>query len=342
MFAPAEMPAAVVADVLGRLGIALAAGIDLQRAWATEIPRVPSRWRPVLEGVGRSLAAGATLGEALGASGRFPPLAVALATVGTRTGRDAELLRDAAAALTRTVRLRRDLRRGLVKPALQLALALAVIGLLIVVSGSIGDLDGRPVDMLGLGLTGTRGLAIYLAVVATAIVGGFLLVPAAARSWRGRGAVRRLATAVPVVGPATRAGDAAAWCRAASLAAAVGLDVRALAALAAQVAPAMGVEADAVEARVREGASLAEALATVGRLPRSVIEAVAVGELTGTTAETLDREAAVLEMRSRDGFAAAVEWIGWLAWAGVAVLVAVVVWRFFAFYAGLIDNALRM
>ena len=101
----------------------------------------------------------------------------------------------------------------------------------------------------------------------------------------------------------------------------VGLDVGSLVTLTARVAPGLGIRRDVVEDRVRAGSSLVEALRERGSLPRSVLEAVAVGEMTGTTAETLDREAALLEERARDGFAATVALIGWLAWAGVAVAI---------------------
>ena len=41
-----EMPRTLQADLLGRLATALAAGIDLRKAWHSEIGRVPARWRP--------------------------------------------------------------------------------------------------------------------------------------------------------------------------------------------------------------------------------------------------------------------------------------------------------
>lgn len=342
MFGGGRIPDAVLADALGRLAIALSAGIDLRRAWASETGRVPRRWRPVMAAVGQGLDAGDGLGESLERVGGFPPLVSALAAVGDRTGHEAEMLRDAAASLRHALRTRAALGRGLIKPALQLALALSVVGLLILVGGGMQGFDGVPLDLVGLGLSGPRGLAIFAGAVVSAVVLAALGWRPALRSWTDHGIVRRLAAAVPVVGPAARAAEAAAWCRAAALASGVGLDVGSLVALTARVAPGIGIGRDAVESRLRAGDSFHEALRSAGRLPRSVVEAVAVGEMTGTTAETLDREAALLEERARHGFTAAVEWIGWLAWAAVAVLVAAVVWRFFTFYAGLIQDALKI
>lgn len=336
------IPDAVLADALGRLAVALGAGIDLRRAWKNETERVPRRWRHALVAVGDDLADGTGLGVAMERTGAFPAIVTALAVVGDRTGHEAEMARDAAASLRHAVRARRDLARRLVKPAIQFVLALAVVGLLIVVGGGVSGPDGRPADMLGLCLSGTRGLAVFATAVVGVAMGVAIVVTAASRGWRRHGVVRRVVGCVPVLGSATRDAEAAAWCRAASVASGVGLDVGTFVTLTSRVAPGLGIRRESVEARVREGASLVEALREAGGLPRGVLEAVAVGEMTGTTAETLEREAALLEERARHGVTSTVEWIGRLAWALVAVLVALVVWRFFAFYVGLIDDALAL
>lgn len=337
-----RIPDTVLADLLGRLSTALAAGIDLRRAWAAETARVPGRFRTTMERVGRGLASGNSLGEALRSAGGFPPLVLALAAMGDRTGRQPELVRDAAAALRRAARGRAELARGLVKPALQLLLALAVVGLLILVNGGPEGPDGAAGDMVGLGLRGRRGLAVFAAAVAALAIGVGVLVWLGLRSWAARGSLRGMVRPLPVVGPAVRAAEAAAWSRAASLASGVGLDAGALVDLASEVAPGLAIPSAQIEARLRAGGTLDGALRAAGRLPEEVLRAIAVGELTGTTPETLDREAALLEDRARRGFAAAVEWLGWIAWAGVAALVALVVWRFFAFYAALLENASRL
>lgn len=330
----------LLADVLGRLGIALGAGIDLRRAWATETARVPGRWQPAMQAVAAGLAAGEGLAPALGrAGGAFPPLVRALVAVGDATGRDAESLRDIAAALERAVRGRRGLRSALAGPALRLVMALAVVVVLILVNGGMTDLDGRPVDMLGLGLAGPAGAKTFgLGVAALAAVAA-AVTPLAARSWADHGLARRIGAWIPILGPAVRRAEAAAWCRAAALASHAGLDAGRLVGLASSAAPGLRIAAGRIEARLRDGATLQEALAAAGRLPRTVLEAVGVGELTGTTAETLDRLADRLEEEARAGFTAAVAAIGFLAWAVVAGLIALVVFRFASFYIGILSQA---
>lgn len=337
----ARMPDRLVADVLARLSRSLAAGIDPRRAWDSEAARSGARWRPAFEAGARRLREGGGIAAALDAAGVFGPIVPAVAEVGERTGRDAEVLGDAAASLLESARAGRALAAGLVRPAFQLLAAFVAIGVLIVSAGSITDLDGGAVDILGVGLVGMPGLRRYLAglaVVATVVAAA---TPAVLRSWRDGGRARRMAARMPVLGPAVEAAAAADWCRAAALANHAGLDAGGLVALASAASPALGIPREAVVARLRGGADLAEALrsASEGRMPRRVLAAVETGELTGTTAETLGRLADQLTGESREGLTTAVRVAGALAWAAVAAVIALVVVRFFVFYVGLIRDA---
>ena len=337
-----RMPERLLAGVLGRLATALAAGIDLRRAWAAEAGRVPRRWRPAMDAVARGLAAGDGLATAMQLAGAaFPPLVRAVVAVGEAAGRDAEAVREVAAQLERGTRRRQALRRSLAGPALRLLAAVAVMGVLILVNGSMVGHDGRPIDWLGLGLAGRAG-AIRFAAGVAAIVGLAAVVwPLVARSWADHGLARSVGARVPILGPAVRSAEAAAWTRAAALASHAGLDAGRLVGLASSAAPGLRLDADRVVARLRAGASLEEALAAEGRLPRPVLEAVAVGDMTGTTAETLERLADRLDEEAVAGFTAAVAAVGFAAWAAVAGLIALIVFRIASVYAGMLADAAK-
>jgi type II secretory pathway component PulF len=337
-----RLPDALAATVFARLAITLAAGVDLRRAWAAESARVPRRWRGGMDAVAQSLAAGRGVADSVrDAGGMFSPLVCGLVEVGERTGRDAEVYRDLAETLSAAVRSRRALRAAVMKPALQLGAAVVTVGLLILITEFIRDDRGRPIDILGIGLTGRRGLVVYLAGVAACAVTSLGAIPAMVRSWQDRGVVRRVAEWLPLVGTAARAAEAAAWCRTAAVASHVGLDAGRLVALAAAAAPGLRIDAGRVEQALRAGATLAEALAETGRFPRVVLEGVAVGELTGTTAETLERLARGLDDEARAGFQAAIKLVGFLAWAAVAAVIAVIVFRVFSAYVAMLQEAGR-
>ena len=135
----------------------------------------------------------------------------------------------------------------------------------------------------------------------------------------------------------SRAAEAAAWCRAASLASAAGLDAGTLVRLGASVAPGIPLDADRVGRRLREGATLADTLRESGGFPPTLIEGVIAGELTGNTAEVLDRLARDYDEEARQKFEASAQVAGFVVWGLVAALIALVIFRIFSFYVGAIQ-----
>ena len=293
-----------------------------------------------MDAVAAALGDGAGLGAALAVAGAaFPPFVRGMVAVGDETGHEPETLRDVSETLRAGIRARRALRQSLAQPAFQLFVAVTVVGILILVAGLLRDAAGRSIDLLGTGLAGPTGLAKYLALLAAlaaAIVIGARILAA---GWRAGGVVRRIVSFVPVVGPAIRAAEAAAWCRAASLASGAGLPAGRLVTLTALVAPGLALDADEVEETLRGGATLADVLHGSGRFPRRLVETVDVGELTGTTAETLGRLADDFDDEARRGLAAAARGAGFLVWLAVAGLIALVVFRIFSSYLGMIQDA---
>ncbi len=338
----AQMPTKLLAEILGRMALSLAAGIGVRRAWKGEVERVPRRWRGAMETVGQALGAGESLSEAMALAGEtFPPLIRGMVSVGDRTGHEAETLRELARMLDQVERTRRAFVRGLVWPGFQLAIAILVIGFLIWVAGGIRDEQNKPIDILGFGLVGSAGLAAYLSIVAFLAIAGVVAGRMAVASWRRNGIVRRVVSPLPVIGAAARAAEAAAWCRAASLASAAGLDAGTLVRLGATVAPGIPLDADRVERRLREGATLADTLRESGGFPPTLIEGVITGELTGNTAEVLDRLAGDYDEEARQKFEASAQVAGFVIWGLVAALITLVIFRIFSFYVGAIQALAR-
>ncbi|MFM7033893.1 MAG: type II secretion system F family protein [Planctomycetia bacterium] len=330
-----RMPDATVADLLGRLAIATSAGIDMRRAWAGEAVRASARWKPVIEQVARSLAAGTTLAESVDAVGTtFSPVVRGMLAAGELAGREPDVCRDLAAQCRRSARNAAELRRSLVGPAVKALVAVGVVTLLILVAGS-------SFDMLGIGLTGQGGAVTFLVIVAGVVACGWALVVAALRSWRHRGIVRHALARIPLIGRAAADAERAAWCRAASLASGIGLDIRQLLTIASAVAPGLAIDPGSAAARLRDGLSLAEMLRETRLFPRPLLEAVGVGELTGTTAEALDRLAEAYDEDAARGFKAAAGAAGAAAWLAVAGLVVLLVFRLFTAYAGILQDAAR-
>ena len=334
-----RLPLHLQADLLGRLAITLRAGIDLRKAWASEVQRLPARWRPRLNEATVALNGGEMLAEALTRTGLFAPLVLGMVAVGDRTGRDVDTLQELSRVLDYTVQTSRQLRASLIWPGCQLVLALAVVGLLIFLGGLIKLDRGKPLDFIGLGLLGMSGLIRYgliLLVIVAIVVISFQFLLA---SWRNHGLIRKLLNWVPLIGPAARASEAASWSRAASLAAGAGLDAGRLVEMAGTVAPGLAVDARWIEDRLLVGDTLSEALAASQRFPAVLIEGIAVGESSGMVSEVLGRLSDQFADEARRGFEGSAKAAGGGVWLVVAGLIILVIFRIFSVYVGMLKDA---
>ena len=144
------------------------------------------------------------LSVALAQTGLFPPLVIGMVSVGDQTGKDVETLKQLSRVINHAVVTTNHLRSSLIWPAVQLVLALLVVGVLILVSGTIELERGKPLDFIGLGLVGASGLRMYglLLVAMFFILLGVLRLLLA--GWRSHGAIRALITYLQVVLPESK------------------------------------------------------------------------------------------------------------------------------------------
>jgi type II secretory pathway component PulF len=184
----------------------LNAGVDLLTILQRETPRARTleakkHWKEVLHQVRR----GASLEEALARSPDFfPELFREMTAVGSESGYLGETLLEVADYYDYMTRLKRSFLASLIWPAIELAIALGVIGVFIVAMGIIEGITGTRVDPLGLGLVGISGLLIYLAILTT-VVGSFVGLYVLARKSAGtRLSVQHLLLRLPVLGKAIR------------------------------------------------------------------------------------------------------------------------------------------
>jgi type II secretory pathway component PulF len=150
--------------------------------------------------------------------------------------------------------------------------------------------------------------------------------------------VRWIVDRLPVVGAASRAAEAAAWCRAAALASAAGLPAGRLVSLASLAAPGNSLDPARFEESLRRGATLTDALRTTGLFSDRLLAGVSIGEATGTTAEVLDRLAGEFDDEARRGLEAAAQGVGFLVWAMVAGLIIMLIFRIFSFYVATLQG----
>ena len=111
-----------------------------------------------------SVAKGNSLSLALAGTGHvFPPLFLEMTRVGEEAGSLGRVFRNLESHYRRAEQAQRIFLSAIAWPMLELAFAIVVIGALIWVLGIVAARNnGQPIDVLGFGLVGTKGLLIYI------------------------------------------------------------------------------------------------------------------------------------------------------------------------------------
>ncbi len=170
-----------LAGLCRRVGTGLEAGVDAKKSWGREAERASPRHRATLNHIVDEINQGSSMPLALrGTDDAFPPLMHDLIKIGEQTGKFDQVLLRLAEHFDHMLELRRIFLAGIIWPAIQLFMAIGVIGLLILIMGYIPQDPNQPFDLVGFGLRGPQGLAIYLMFVAAI----FFLLAMLVENWR--------------------------------------------------------------------------------------------------------------------------------------------------------------
>jgi type IV pilus assembly protein PilC len=328
-----------LAQLLRRIGTSLRAGIDTRTLWEKESQRgVAGQCEPLAK-VSAAIAGGNSLAAGLRACGDyFPSLVCDLVDVGERTGRLEEVLLMLADHYDHLLDLRRAFLMGIIWPAIQLGVAVGVIGLLIWVMGALGG----GVDILGFGLVGTSGLIKYLLLVG--VVAGVItwFVLALFRGWLGPKPME-LALQIPVIGGCLKTAALSRFAWTLSLTLDSGLDAQRAIRLALRSTQNAYYTAhtEAAERAIRAGREFHEALSATGVFPGEFLSSLETAELAGTPGETMQRLANEYRERAKTSAKALTVASTIAVWGLVAAALIFLIFRVALFYVGTINDALK-
>jgi type II secretory pathway component PulF len=273
-----------------RLATSLGAGVDVRTVWAREALSARGSARRRFADISQMIDAGATISDAMKVTGKyFPEFFRALVKVGEESGHLPEVFRQLAEHYEHYLRLRRTFLAAITWPVIELLLALTVIGALIWVMGVIPTGGNERVDMLGLGLMGNQGLAIYLLSLAGLAGCGALVYRAATRGMMWVAPIQHLLMRVPQLGSALRTISLArlAWAMHVTLNSGMNLRPAMKMALASTHNVVYTRHTDRVLASIAAGNEVHEALAATGAFPFEFVESVRVGEESGRLVESM-------------------------------------------------------
>ncbi len=343
MIGPPRISLTELSPLCRRLATQLAAGVDARRAWSREADIAQGRYRRPLRQISDAVSRGDSIAEAMRQTGEFfPTLFRELVDVGEQSGHLAEVFRQLAGHYDHLIEMRRDFRSAITWPVIQLVLALTIIGGFIYIMGVISK--GKPlIDLLGLGLYGPRGLAIYLTFLACV---GAALAAVYFAIRRGALWVRPVQAAIlriPQLGSALDTLAMSRLCWSLYVTFESGMDLRRALALAQRSTQNVrySSQIEPVWQSIRSGKELYEALEATGVFPRRFIDAIEVGERSGRLSETLALLSKQYQDEARAALAVLTKIAGFAVWLLVAALLVAIIFRMAGSYINMINDAAR-
>jgi type IV pilus assembly protein PilC len=329
-----------LADWCRALATSVRSGVPLVKAIETLATRGPSKTRPASQALLGHLREGESLAQALSAEGAFfPPLVVQLGRVGVETGHLPEVLRELEKYYRFQVSLRTRLMQQIFWPGFQLVMAILVIAMVIYLIGMLGG-----ADILGLGLTGSRGAMIWIGcwgLLAVSLWGGYLL----ARTQFGQAErIDAILLRVPVVGNVLRTLALARLTLGLDLTLESGMSLKNAIPLSLNASDnaLFQKQAKPILSDIRAGSSLTEAFRARSLFSDEFIEVLDNAEEAGKVPEAMKQFSAELAERAEHQLAILNQALGWVVWMIVAGIMVFFIFRIaMNAYIGPINEAIQ-
>jgi type IV pilus assembly protein PilC len=341
-----RLSTSALAELSHRLGVETESGIDIRRTWQREAETARGHAQTEFAQIRDAVGRGDGLSQALAESGNFfPPLFREMVEVGEQTGTLGRVFRRLADHYRHQQQMQRTFLSAITWPMLELGAALLVIGILIWVMGIVAQRNnGTPIDLLGFGLVGGRGLVIYinfLIAVGLCVTG---LVIAVRRGVLWTRPLQRAVYRVPGLGTSLEKLALARLTWALHLLMNVEMDLRKVVPL---VLRATGSDyyirhTGQVVRDVAAGEPIHVAFSLSGAFRSDFIDALQVGEESGQIVESTERLSRRYQEEAEMALQTLTKLAGFAVWAIVAALVTLMIFRLFGFYLNTINDALKM
>jgi type II secretory pathway component PulF len=346
MFPEPQLSNKALAELCHRLAVETDSGIEIRRTWQREAEMARGRVQPYFASVRDAVGRGDSLTAALARTGSLlPPLFLEMVHVGEQTGTLGRVLRRLEVHYRRQVQAQRLFLGAIAWPMIELALAIIIIGVLIWVLGIVAQRNhGKPIDILGFGLIGNKGLLIYINIIIVLglCVGGLIVAVQRGMLWTRP--LQRALIRIPVIGRAFEriALSRLAW--ALHLMLNVEMDLRRMVPLALRTTGSdyYVQHTNQIVGDIARGDPLHLAFLRTGAFPAEFVDALTVAEESGRMVESMER----LSNRYEEEAEVAVKTLslafGWFVGACVMALIVLLIFRLAGFYVGTINDALKM
>jgi type IV pilus assembly protein PilC len=336
-----------VQSFCNRVALGLHAGVDILRILETEAKVGTTRYKDACNDTAQRIREGYSLADAMRLQGDFfPPLLLKMVEAGEHAGQMDRTMRFMSEYYLDLKRTRQDFISQITTPVIQLLAAIAIICGLIFLNGFLfkaGSPDEQPFDLTGVGLRGGSGVLIFLSIVLgiAAVVGTIAL--GIWKNWfQCHNVLVPLIRNVPVIGPVFTQTAMARLSMTLSMMLGAGVDakrsVREGLLSTGNFYYMSGLPRTLEE--VERGTSLAESLAAPGVLPDDFIQAVEIGELSGSDSESLERMAVIYREKAQLALKQLATAAGFAIWFMIAAMIVTVIFIIFSQYLKILYGAL--
>lgn len=332
-----RLPLKALIELCRSLRHYLGAGLTILDVFKQQATRGQAAVRPVAARIAELVERGESLPDALNAvEGAFPPLFLALAGVGDQTGMMPEVFHELEKHFERQLSLQREFRGRITWPVVQLVLAALILTFLTWFMGQIPGPDGKPIDILGIGLTGTAGAAAFLGAIVGLALLAWLAFSLASRIYGGRAGTSRWLLQLPVLGPCLEALALSRFCLALQLTTESGMSIGKALRLSFRATgnPAFLDAIPAASATIRGGDEVSRALDKAGLFPIEFLRTVEVAEESGTLSEVMKRQGDFYHEEASRRLATITAVSGHAIWAAIALFIIFAIFRLYSFYLG--------
>ncbi len=345
MFQP-QLSNKSLCELCHRLAVETDSGIDIRRTWQRETDIARGRVQPYIASIRDALARGDSLSTAMARTGSvFPPLFLEMTHVGEQTGTLGKVFQRLEIHYRRQVQAQRLFLGAITWPMIELVFAILVVGVLIWVLGIIAERNnGHPIDILGFGLIGNRGVFIYanFVIAVSLCIAGLIIAMKRRMLWTRP--LQRALIRLPAIGGALERIALARVAWAMHLTLNVAMDLRRLIPL---VLRTTGNDyyirhTDKIVNDVAAGNPMHLAFSRSRAFPAHFIDALTVAEESGRIVESMERLSNRYEEEAEAAMRTLASVFGFLIGAVVMALIVLLIFRLFGFYLGTINDALHM
>lgn len=331
-----------LADFCRRIGISVNAGLSLVDSVKREAPR--QRNARLWMNVSDSISSGSSFTEALKPhEKKLGEMFVALIEVGEESGHLGEMLNELADYYDEMLQLRRDFLKSLVLPVMELAVALLIVGLIILGLGFLKTMTGMEIDILGFGLIGVSGFIKYVVFLSIIGASGFGLYVWTQRSVQRSRAVHYFLDRIPKIGRLFRLLALMKLTWGLHLTMGTGMDVMRALTLSfhsVRYTPVSDNLPTILEI-IRGGGSLTDAFLTADHLDGDLITSIDTGEQSGSLPELMNRmskryfQESLLQLKIVSTVA------GFAVYGLIMAVIVFLIFRVASFYIGILNNAVQ-